>query len=76
MEHFNDCSNFACLTLVTGITLKKASVSLMTGRHTAETNEPGVGKNCNPGTFQRLQRVNSLLFHVIAVTLGKDRSIS
>lgn len=26
----------------------------------------------NLGRFQRLQRVNSLLFHVIAVTLGKD----
>lgn len=70
MGHLNNCSNFASLTLVTCITLKKASD--MTDRHAVEKNELESGKKCNPDTFQRRQRVNSLLFRVIAVTLGKD----
>lgn len=44
----------------------------MTGQPAAEQDEGESEKTCNPGTFQRLQRVNGLLFHVIAVTLGKD----
>lgn len=52
MEHFNECSNFACLTLVTCIPLKSASASLMTGRHTAETNELESGKTATQAHFK------------------------